>query len=109
MSVKAIVGGAAIVAAVGVGAVILAPGLIRAARPSLLKALTQGMALARVGRAQIESAWEDFEDFVAEATAAAHAQGGEQAAQAASNVTWVDKSAATAQTTPTAGSANNGG
>lgn len=109
MSVKAILGGAAIVAAVGVGAVILAPGLIRAARPSLLKALTQGMALARVGRAQIESAWEDFEDFVAEATAAAQAHGGQSTAQAESNVTWVDKPVAAAQEGLGTGSAGNGG
>ncbi len=94
MSVKAIVGGAAIVAAVGVGAVVLAPGLFRAARPSLLKALTRGMALARVGRVQIESAWEDFEDFVAEATAAVQAEAQTAGAQGDSNVGWVDKAAA---------------
>jgi hypothetical protein len=74
MSLRAVLGGAAIVAAVGVGAVILAPGIIRASRPTLLKALTQGMALARVGRARIESVWEDLEDFVAEASAAMEAQ-----------------------------------
>lgn len=95
MSVRAILGGAAVVAAVGVGAVILAPGLIRAARPTMLKALAQGMALARVGRARIESAWEDLEDFVAEATA--HAE--QQAAEAKADDKNAGKSETSASST----------
>jgi hypothetical protein len=71
MSLERIAGGALIAAALGVGAAVLAPGLTRAARPRLLKALATGIALAREGRLAVEGAWEDFEDLLAEARAAA--------------------------------------
>jgi hypothetical protein len=74
MSLRVVLGGAAVITAVGVGAAILAPGMIRAARPALLRALTQGMMLARIGRARIEGVWEDLEDFVAEASATLKAE-----------------------------------
>jgi len=84
MSLRVVLGGAAVITAVGVGAAILAPGMIRAARPALLRALTQGMALARIGRARIEGVWEDLEDFVAEASATLKAEASAAPAAAAS-------------------------
>jgi hypothetical protein len=74
MALDKIVGGVVIVAAIGIGAAILAPGLVRAGRPLLRKALAQGMALAREGQSAFEAAWEDFEDVLAEAAADASQQ-----------------------------------
>jgi hypothetical protein len=85
MAIEKVAGGGLIVAAVGVGAAILGPGLLKAARPKLLQALVVGMAAGREARIALEAAWEDFEDLLAEARATADRAQSEPA-ETASNV-----------------------
>jgi hypothetical protein len=98
MSVDKIAGGTLIAVALGIGAAALAPGIVRAARPRLLKALATGIALAREGRVALEGAWEDLEDLLAEARANADSALETGARQpASSNVSQLARRAAEAE------------
>jgi hypothetical protein len=71
MANERFLGMAVVAAAVGAGVAVLGPALARAFRPALRTALARGMVLARTSQVAIEGAWEDFEDFLAEARAEA--------------------------------------
>ncbi len=80
MGVVKLARGGVLLAALGAGVATLAPGLARAVRPRVLQALTLGIALSKQARRSLEGAWEDFEDLMAEAQAAAEARAAQEGA-----------------------------
>lgn len=72
MAIGRLAVGAVVLAAAGVGVLLLAPRIARAAqaaRPAATVALAQAMAAAQRGRNAVAGVWEDLEDALAEARA----------------------------------------